>query len=186
MNRFSLLLFACVGLLSASAEIINPLAQQDTTLTADDLDMRSTATETTAVFTGNVVLMGTNMEIACDQLKIIAGRIGDRQAAIGEFKGFKYLLATGNVRLRQGDREATCGRAEVLPEKEQVILYQTPVVVDHSSDFTAAGERITLFRGERRMEVHQPRITGPPIKDLGPDASDALDVPATTPAPSDP
>lgn len=156
------------------AEIINPLATKDTTLTADNLDMRSTLTETTAVFTGNVILEGTNMEIACDRLEIIAARLGDRDAAIGEFRGFKYLLATGNVRLRQGDREATCGRAEVLPEKEQVVLYEDPVVIDRSSDFIAAGSKITLLRGERRMAIENPKLTGPPIQDLGPEATKAL------------
>jgi len=179
MKRAALILFwlSLVGF--ASAEIINPLAAQDTTLTADNLDMRSTLTETTAVFTGNVLLQGTNMEIACDRLEIIAARLGDRDAAIGEFRGFKYLLATGNVRLRQGDREATCGRAEVLPEQDKVVLYEDPVVIDHSSDFIAAGSQITLLRGERRMAIENPRLTGPPIQDLGPEATEAL-----TPSPS--
>ncbi len=176
----SLLLILSTALPTAS-EIIDPLAPQETTLVADALDMRSTLTETTAVFTGNVILEGTNMKIACDRLEIIAARIGDREATIGEFRGFKYLLATGNVRIEQGDREATCGRAEVLPQKEQVVLYEDPVVIDHSSDFIAAGSRITLFRGERRMEIENPKLTGPPIQDLGPEAAEALSTEETTP-----
>ena len=163
------------------AQIINPLEPQATTLTADDLDMRSTPTETTAICTGNVVLEGTNMKIACDRLEIRASRLGDRDATIGEFKGFKYLLATGNVRLVQGDREATCGRAEVLPAEERVVLYDDPVVIDRSSDFIAAGSKITLFRGERRLKVENPQLTGPAIDDLGPDAAQALGESAPTP-----
>ena len=162
------------SVLSAADAIINPLAPQNTVLTADSLDMRSTATETVAICIGNVVLEGTNMKISCDRLEIRATRWGDRDATIGEFSGFKYLLAEGNVRLVQGDREATAGRAEVLPDEEKVVLYDNPVVIDHSSNFTAAGSKITLFRGERRLKVENPKLTAPPINDLGPDAADVL------------
>lgn len=169
----SVLIFAPI----AGAQIINPLAPQDTVLSADDLDMRSTATETTAVCTGNVVLEGTNLKITCDRLEIIASRLGDRDATIGEFKGFKYLLATGNVRLVQGDREATCGRTEVLPQQDRVILSEDPVLIDRSSDAIVKGSKITLFRGERRVKVENPVLTGPPLDNLGPEAQKALATP---------
>ena len=167
--------------LGGAEDIVNPLAPQDTVLTADSLDMRSTPTETIAICTGNVVLEGTNMKISCDRLEIRASRVGNRNATIGEFNGFQYLLADGNVRLVQGDREATCGRAEVLPLEEKVVLYDDPVVIDRSSDFIAAGSQITLFRGERRLKVDNPRLTAPPISDLGPDAADALGVKPSAP-----
>jgi lipopolysaccharide export system protein LptA len=184
MKHFCLLLILPLLSLRAADEIVNPLAappppMENTVLTADTLDMRSTDKETIAVCVGNVRLTGTNMRIACDRLEIIASRLGDREATIGEFKGFRYLLATGNVHLVQGDREATCGRAEVLPEKEQVILYDNPVVIDHSSNFTTEGERITFLRGERRLQVLNPKLTAPPVQDLGPGASKALGTPDT-------
>ncbi len=176
MKSLTLLLLCLIPGVAAAEDIINPLVPEDTILTADSLDMRSTATETIALCLGNVVLKGTNMQITCDRLEIRATRVGDRNATIGEFKGFKYLLAEGNVRLVQGDREASCGRAEVLPEEEKVVLYDDPVVIDRSSDFIAAGSKITLFRGERRLLVENPKLTAPPLKDLGPDATD---VPGT-------
>ena len=111
------------------------------------------------------------MRIACDRLEIVAARTGESSATIGTIEGFKYLLAEGNVRLVQGDREATCGRAEVLPEQDRVVLYENPIVIDHSSDFVAAGSEITLHRGQRRIEVKDPKVTGPPVKDLGPDSA---------------
>jgi len=143
---------------------------QRTELRADDLVMTSTDDETRAICTGNVVLTGTNMKISCDRLEIVAARTGDSTATIGTIEGFKYLLAEGNVRLVQGDREATCGRAEVLPDQDRVVLYENPVVIDHSSDFIAAGSEITLHRGQRKLEVKNPKVTGPPVKDLGPEA----------------
>ena len=181
MIRQLVILTAALLGATATAQIVNPLTEKDTVLTADDLDMRSTPTETTAICTGNVVLEGTNMKITCDRLEIVASRLGDRDATIGEFKGFKSLIATGNVHLVQGDREATCGRAEVLPLEEKVILSTDPVVRDSSSGFIAAGRRITLFRGERRLKVEAPRLTASPIQDLGPGVEDALSE--STPAP---
>ncbi|MBT5903300.1 MAG: hypothetical protein HOH58_14445 [Opitutaceae bacterium] len=165
------------------AQIVNPLAvpEVNTVLKADYLDMRSTTTESIVICVGNVVLEGTNMKIACDRLEIVAARLGDREATIGEFKGFKSLIATGNVKLVQGDREATCGRAEVLPLEEKVVLTIDPVVTDHSAGFTQAGSSITLLRGERRLHVVDAVITGPPISDLGPGVEDALDESTPTP-----
>jgi lipopolysaccharide export system protein LptA len=79
------------------------------------------------------------------------------------------MLATGNVRMVQGEREAACGRAEVLPEQEKVILSGSPVVVDHDQNTRIAGEKITMHRGQRKVEVEKPILTGPEIKDLGVD-----------------
>ncbi len=182
MKPLILLLACTASLVGIAQDIVNPMTPEDTVLTADNLDMRSTPTETVAICTGNVVLTGTNMKIACDRLEIRASRVGDRDATIGEFKGFKYLLAQGNVRLVQGDREASCGRAEVLPDQEKVVLYEDPVVIDRSSDFIAAGSKITLFRGERRLKVENPKLTAPPINDLGPDAVEAIGGSAAAPA----
>ncbi len=74
--------------------------------------------------------------------------------------------AHGNCSV-QGDREATCGRPEVLPRDDKVILTENPVVIDHGTDWTNAGEKIILYRGQRRVVVEKPRIVGPAIKDLG-------------------
>jgi lipopolysaccharide export system protein LptA len=146
---------------------------QRTQLTADDLVMTSTDTETRTVCTGNVLLTGTNMKIACDRLEVIVARSGESAATIGKLEGFKYLLATGNVRLVQGDREATCGRAEVLPLEDKVVLSESPILLDRSSDSMIKGSKITLLQGERRVLVENPEVSGPPIKDLGPDPATA-------------
>jgi lipopolysaccharide export system protein LptA len=79
------------------------------------------------------------------------------------------MLATGNVHLIQGDREAACGRAEVLPEQEKVILSEHPVIVDHDQNTRAAGKKITMLRGQRQVLIDEPILTAPPVKDLGVD-----------------
>src|SRR3954471_17182136 len=75
----------------------------------------STDTETIATFRDKVVVTGNNIKVTCDFLKVIASRKGDPKATIGKFGYFKSLVATGHVKIVQGDREASCGRAEIFP-----------------------------------------------------------------------
>ncbi len=162
-------LVLCAILPLALTVFAGDVAPQSTELRGDHLEMWSVGTETRAICTGSVTLTGTNLRILCDRLEIIAEGIGDKTATMPTLEKFKYLLATGHVRIVQGDREATCGRAEVLPRDDTVILTEDPVVIDHGSEppFVTAGEKITMLRGERRVITEKPRFNGPGIKDLG-------------------
>lgn len=145
-------------------------------------EMVSTDTESTFTFRDQVVVTGNNLKITCDLLVVVAKRTGDPVATLGKQENFKSLLATGHVRIVQGDREATCGRAEVLPHEDKVVLTEDPVVVDHDTGWTNVGEKITMWRGERRVVVDKPRLTGPALKDLGFDKTKPVpppDAPAT-------
>lgn len=176
----ALVLLTCAGLRLPAAQ---PAGQsQPTELFADLIVMTSTDTETRVICTGNVVLTGTNLRIACDRLEVVATRIGDPNDTLTTLEKFKYLLATGNVRLHQDQREVTCQRAEVLPAEEIVILSGAPVLidhlndvtvgteVDHANDYIAAGAEIILRRGQRQVEIKGARVTAPEIKDLGAEA----------------
>ncbi|HZP60924.1 MAG TPA: LptA/OstA family protein [Opitutaceae bacterium] len=138
-----------------------------TVINSDALDMRSTADETVSVFTGNVVVTGNDLRITCDRMEVISTRIGDKTDTIGKQDRFKSLLATGHVHIVQGDREASCGRAQVLPLEDKVVLTENPVVIDHGNNTVATGEPIELLRGERRVKGTNVHITLPGIKDLG-------------------
>lgn len=158
---------------------------QNTVIETDQFDWRSTDTETTSVFTGNVRVTSTNQRLTCDRLEIVAIRKGDPSATIGKLDSFKSLVATGNVRIIQGDREAACGRAEVLPGDDKIILTGQPVVVDHALSWTWTGDELEMLRGERQIRGKNARFTGPPIKDLGVDKTKA--APAAAPeAPKQP
>jgi lipopolysaccharide export system protein LptA len=157
------------------------MAQVPTELRSEKLEMTSTDDETTAVATQNVILTGTNLRITCDQLTIIATRLGDKDATVGDIEKFKYILATGNVRIIQGDRESTSQRAEVFPREDKVVLSEDPVIIDHSNGFVAAGEKITLFRGKREVFVEKPKFTGPPVGDLSATAAPKATPPASKP-----
>ena len=173
-----LLLGALFGLASAFAQN----APETTTNIQSDGpgEMVSTDKETTITFRDKVVVTGTNLRLTCDYLKVVVLRTGDPAATLGKVEKFRSLLATGNVVIVQGDREAACGRAEVLPEDDKIILTENPVVVDRAAQTRLIGDRITMFRGERRVLVDKPSVTGPPIRDLGFD-KDKSAPPAETP-----
>lgn len=167
-------------------------AAQTTDISSDSMEMWSTDTETKGTFSGNVVVTGNDLKLTCDRLEITATRIGDKTATVGTLDKFKYLLASGKVRIVQGDREATCGRAEVFPRENKIILTERPMVVDHGSEATYVGSQLRLFRGQRRVEGDDIKITFPPIKDLGfdkdepaPKAADNKASPGTPPPSSD-
>lgn len=150
----------------------------------------ATDTETIATFRDKVVVIGNNIKVTCDFLKVVASRKGDPKATIGKFGYFKSLVATGHVKITQGDREATCGQAEIFPGEERVVLSRLsktdpfPTVRSTDDQYTATGPRMILYRGERRATIEPEdgvggQITLPPIKDLG----FSKDKPAETPAP---
>lgn len=132
----------------------------------------STDTETIATFRDQVVITGNNLKLYCDFLKVVAIRKGDPTATIGEYGYFKSLVATGRVRIVQGDREATCGRAEVFPSEDRIVLSENPVVRSMDDQYVATGPKLFLYRGKRRAVIEgtaesRARITLPPMKDLG-------------------
>jgi lipopolysaccharide export system protein LptA len=189
MTRFRfLLIFSAVGLLAPYAA----RAADDvpaTIITSDKSEVWSndgTEGETYGYFEGNVVVSGNNLKITCDRLDITASRIGDKTITVGNLEKFKYLLAVGKVRITQGDREASCGRAEVFPREDKVVLTENPVVIDHGGPATWVGTKLVLLRGERRVQGENVKITFPPIKDLGFDKNQVAPKPETPPAPASP
>lgn len=174
--------FAAAFVTLSHAQSVEP---RNTVITSDGpAEMVSTDKETTFTFKDHVVVTGTNMKMTCDFLEIVVLRSGEQTATLGKTEKFKSMLATGNVLMVMGDREAACGRAEVLPGEEKVVLSEHPVIVDHDQNTRGAGKKITLLRGQRRVLIEEPEITAPPIKDLGVDkepkpATGAATAPAT-------
>jgi len=193
MKRSALPIALGLALAAFAARAEEPVTPSPTTIVSQNLDMQSTDDESVFLFTGLVLVRGTNISLSCDRLEAVTIRdkkeiLRDKEkTSLGQVGKFKSLLATGRVRIEQGDRGATCGRAEVLPGEEKITLTEDPMVRDGES--TVVGEKITLLRGERRAIVDKARITLPPIKDLGfskdappPPATTAVAAPAAQPA----
>ncbi|HEY9250636.1 MAG TPA: hypothetical protein VIO38_15960 [Rariglobus sp.] len=181
-------LLPLLGLLSAgpghAAETKPPVAVIPTVITSTKMEMWSTDTETRSIFQQNVVVTGNNLKITCDKLDVTATRFDDpknKDATVGTLEKFKTLVATGNVHIIQGDREVTCGRAEVFPAEERVVLTEKPVVIDSAGPYVATGDRIVLLKGERRLFGDNIRLQGPPIRDLGFDKDKPVQNPVSLP-----
>jgi lipopolysaccharide export system protein LptA len=143
---------------------------QATVITSDTLDMRGGDTETVSVFDGHVVVVGTGLRLTCDHLEVVSVRIGDKDDTIGQQDRFKSLIALGNVHIIQGEREATCGRADVRPRENKITLTENPVVKDNGNGTMASGDELVMLRGDRQVHGKNVKITAPPIRDLGADA----------------
>jgi lipopolysaccharide export system protein LptA len=174
--RFILL---ALGLATLAQAAPAPVEETTTVVTSDgEGDMVSTDKETTITFHDNIVVTGTDMRLTCDFLQVIVLRTGDQSAALGKLDKFKSLLATGNVHLVQGARDAACGRAEVLPGQDRITMTEHPVIVDRDQGTRISGKKITILSGQRRVLVEEPDLVGPPIKDLGPVKGKPADKPA--------
>jgi len=155
-----------------------------TTIESGALELFSTEKETTFTYSRGVRITATNLVLTCDHLVVIARRSGDPAALVGRQEKLKSLVASGNVRLVQDDREATADRAEVFPDDDRVILTGNPVVRSVKDGWEQRGPRMELLRGERRAVIRgegaeRPRTVLPPLKDLGYDK-----VPERRPAPA--
>ncbi len=150
----------------------------------------STDTETTTSFHDQVVAIGNGIRLECDFLKVIATRFGDKSATLSKYGRFRYMLATGHVKIVQGDRTATCGRAEIFPDEDRIVLTEHPVVVDSGQHSEVTGPRMVLYRGQRRVVIEgapnqQTHVTLPSIKNLGFNADEKpAGVSAPSPTPS--
>ena len=156
---------------------------QPTVITSDQLEARSTDTETDSHFTDNVNVSGTNLSIKCDHLEVVTSKLANKTDTLGNPQHFKYMLATGHVRIVQGDREATCERAEVMPNDDKITLTGHPSVTDHGNGSILTGEPLILYKTQRIARGKNVRITMPPLKDLGYDKNQAPPSLPPTPAP---
>jgi lipopolysaccharide export system protein LptA len=166
-------------------------APVETVITSVDFEMwtNEAQTETYAIFNGNVVLTGTNLRITCDRVEATAIGRNDPAAAnknttAENVEKFKTVIATGKVRIVQGDREANCERAEVFPREGKIILTGQPVVIDRGSGAVFTGEPMILLKNERRVTGENVKVTFPPIKDLGFDSKAPAPKPETDAPPS--
>lgn len=180
------LLLACLCLTTGALAA----DEAPTVIASDNAEMISSDKESTFTFRDHVIVTGTNIKITCDLLVVVANRTGDATATLGKQDKFKTLVATGNVHIIQNDREATCGRAEVFPGEDKVVLTENPSVHSLDGQYKADGPRLVLYRGQRRAVIEggpseRTRITLPPMKDLGYDKeSDQKQAPTQPPAPA--
>lgn len=184
--------FRWTGILIAAtvAASLRSAEEVPTTIEAGNSDMEYTDTESTFNFRDGVTVTATNLKMTCDQLVIVARRAGKSDAMVTKEEQFKSLIATGNVRIIQNDRVATCERAEVLPGANKAILTGgRPKVQTLDGEYSDEGEIIELLRGEKRAIIRggasgPTKFRGPALKDLGYDKEQENAPAPAQPAPA--
>jgi lipopolysaccharide export system protein LptA len=187
--KFLLPFTLCALLAAGPVRAADTLSPTDTIIEcAGVFDTISTDKEITSTFRDKVVVTGNNLKLTCDFLTVIAIRKDSSTAALGKYGYFKSLVATGHVRILQADREATCGRAEIFPGEDKIVLSESPVVRDTGNESSFTAPVLELYRGQRRAVAPGggTRIVLPALKDLGyeKDAKSAPAGGAPKPAPA--
>lgn len=125
-------------------------------------------------FSESVVLTATNMIVECDSLEVFATREAQEQSNIGKFSAIQEIIASGNVKIVQEERTATCQKAVVQPNQERIVLSGNPVVVQPGGRLVTYNpeDEIVLDRGNGRISINTKgprklRLTGSAISDLG-------------------
>jgi lipopolysaccharide export system protein LptA len=98
------------------------------------------------LFTGHVRATQATGQLSSQQLRVNYGK---------DFHDVTEMIATGNVRISQGERWAT-GQHAVMNQKQQtVVLTGSPVVHDGPDEIT--GDRITVYLQTGRSVVDHAR-----------------------------
>ena len=135
-----------------------------TVITSDEL--HSDQQNHVSVFTGNVVVIGTNFRMTCQEMTVNFTK--DNKV--------DTILATGDVIITQPDRITHCGRAQYFHDDDKFVLTDSPTILDHKNQIS--GPEITIYRTTQKMEIKgRSQVTlGPGSMGSAPNATPAPDT----------
>jgi lipopolysaccharide export system protein LptA len=128
--------------LGAQVDDANPDAPPPlgaTVITSDEL--HSDQQTHISIFTGNVVVVGTNFKMTCQEMTVNFTR--DNKV--------DTIIATGDVVITQPDRITNCGRAQYYHDDDKFVLTDSPTILDHKNKIV--GPEITIYRTSQKMEI---------------------------------
>lgn len=142
IDRFCTSLITALFLFVAAMPI--SVQAQTVTVQSEHLDIWEQKQE--ALFTGNVHLVRENFELFCDSLRAFyrSGKEGG---------GIDHALATGHVRITQGDKEGRADSAIIDNRKQLVTLRGNAVMVQEGG--RVEGETIVHNLASKTTEVLQ-------------------------------
>ncbi|HYR96103.1 MAG TPA: lipopolysaccharide transport periplasmic protein LptA [Candidatus Binatus sp.] len=120
------------------------------TVTADRLEYDYKAN--VVVYRGDVLATQGDTKVRSDTLTVTLAARDDRPAdPAAKGQRLQQIVAVGNVRIDNGDRWATGGRAVFEQGSRTLVLTQTPVLHDGSNE--VAGDRVIVYLDENRSVV---------------------------------
>ena len=144
-------------------------ATQPTIITSRSLDLVTTPEGHRFLFTGEVVVLGTNLTVHCHQLEILSNRDANSSVSGEEVGGISFIEAKGSVKIRQEGRFGSAEKAAIDVPAGIVTLIGSARLEDDRGKLS--GETITWERGKRavvRSGVDgRARVELPPLPDFG-------------------
>lgn len=154
MNNWVLLLCFFVSLHGLWAQ--DPQrSQKRTSIDSDELEMQGTEARNYFYFRGNVRVLGSDLEILCDELTVTSQRAnGLEDGTLGELGAIEKIIAVGKVEIEQAGRQATAGRVEVDPSAGTIHFLEDPVIMQDGNEVRAYG--FIFYTKEKRFETINP------------------------------
>ena len=103
----------------------------------------------TFLFEENVRVLRCDVTILCDRLHVFNDTKGEQ---------VERIVATGDVRMRQGARHARADRAEYFDAEQKLVLTGNPRAWDVAERNELTGEEIVVFLEEDKMQVKRARV----------------------------
>jgi lipopolysaccharide export system protein LptA len=181
----SRLIFLAVGLLGAAA-----LRADDpppvTITSAGKAETVTQGTVTTITFHDQVVVIDNGLRLTSDFLQVVVDSRGNNPGAPDQAASFKSMLATGNVHIYRGTDIATCGRAEISPNEDKIVLSEKPFLRrtdENASEDPGEHGTIIYYRGQQNAVVlpapgEHNTVVLPAMKNLGLGIGDEPAAPA--------
>jgi len=162
MNRLYAIVFSAVFLFVAAAAaqqagITPPKFDPSLPLHIEAERLEADHGDEVIRFEGKVVATQDDAVLKCDVLLVYyhsaaQGPADDQAAALAPAGGeVKRLIALGRVELAQGERRATCERAEYDHHERTITLSGSPVVAQGADSLR--GDRILIHVREQRVKI---------------------------------
>jgi lipopolysaccharide transport protein LptA len=117
-----------------------------TVITSDEL--HSDQQTHVSIFTGNVVVVGTNFRMTCQEMTVYFTK--DNK--------IDNIVATGDVVINQPQRITHCGHAVYTHDDDTFVLTDSPSILDDGKN-QVIGTQITINRTTQKMTVDHGRST---------------------------
>ena len=112
-------------------------APGSTVITSDELHMDETTH--VAIFTGNVVAVGTNFNMKCQEMTVNFDKAGKVET----------IISKGDVQVVQPGRVTHCGQAIYYHDQDMFDLTDQPVIVDNNKKIAAP--EIIIYRNKQSL-----------------------------------
>ena len=108
-----------------------------TIITSDELHVDQE--NHTALFTGNVLVVGNNFNLKCQEMTVLFTKDGK----------IDHIIAKGEVGIEQPGRVAHCGQADYFRDEDKFVLTDQPSIIDNKNRIEAP--KITIYRTTQQM-----------------------------------